>query len=65
MSKTRQRRQSAYDSGVQDCKSGFGFRWKRHPNIRDYRAGYSSMKRDRPISIWTRLLRMMLGKGFN
>lgn len=45
MSKTSQRRVSAFTLGQRDAKKGLGFRWKKHPNLKDYRRGYLSVNK--------------------
>ncbi len=57
MSKTSQRIQSIrhnskvmYQSGFSDAISGYGFRWRRHPNMSQYRLGYEKgMERRKPV----------------
>ena len=61
MSKTKQRRQSLYAMGKKDALAGRHFRWKRHPNIDDYRQGFMDAKSPKPkYSGWLMwFLRMM------
>jgi hypothetical protein len=40
MSKTSQRKLSAYQLGRQDRLSGYGFRWSRYRFMAQYRAGF-------------------------
>ncbi len=40
MSKTSQRKQSAYDLGYSDGKKAFGYRYSRHPLLSVYKAGH-------------------------
>lgn len=40
MSKTAQRKRSAHKQGYNDAQSGYGYRWKAHPFLNAYDAGY-------------------------
>ncbi|WP_427196742.1 hypothetical protein AB4J85_16860 [Pseudomonas aeruginosa] len=45
MSKTAQRKRQAYAEGLRDAKSGFGFRWERHPFMEHYKEGFADGRR--------------------
>ncbi|MDG9780291.1 hypothetical protein [Metapseudomonas otitidis] len=45
MSKTAQRKHQAYAEGLRDAKNGFGFRWKRHPFMEQYKEGFDDGRR--------------------
>ena len=62
MSKAKQRKQSAYSLGYRDAKTGYGFRWLRHPNLKDYREGYQAYhaKKRGTQSIYPLYMRVML-----
>lgn len=40
MSKTAQRKQQMYMDGLEDGMLGHSFRWRRHPYLKRYSAGY-------------------------
>lgn len=40
MSKTQQRKVSAYQLGLQDARNDRYFRWAKHPQLSHYRRGY-------------------------
>ena len=48
MSKTSQRKQSMFNQGYQDYKKyhGLWMRWKKHPMIKIYRAGWHAAERE-------------------
>lgn len=56
MSKAKQRKQSAYDQGYKDYKTGYGFRWSRHQFMGAYTAGHQlalrESKNKRPFKNW-------------
>lgn len=65
MSKTRQRRESFYDQGYQDCLKGRTFRWSRHAYLMFYRNGWNDAAQSKrtekinqfhKLSWWRKLL---------
>lgn len=46
MSKTRQRKEAAFQQGCKDGQTGFGIRWKTHPFLADYMQGYRAARMD-------------------
>ena len=47
MSKTKQRKDQAFYEGYHDARKSKGFRWKRHPYLGRYKAGYKKGKAER------------------
>lgn len=45
MSKTSQRRMTMFNSGYKDFKASHGFKWKHHPFLSDYKAGFSKARK--------------------
>ncbi len=66
MSKTSQRKQSAYSQGLLDARDGRGVRWKRHPYMEQYMRGFRHGRkwfpgprwpeRQKPQGLWRRVL---------
>lgn len=54
MSKAKQRRQSAFSSGRKDALMKRMFRWKKHPQITDYRRGYTQGTKERREAEWAK-----------
>ncbi len=56
MSKTSQRKRSAYELGMRDAVAGDPFRWERHPFLHWYRDGYQAglvqRKQAEPEKAW-------------
>jgi hypothetical protein len=67
VSKTSQRKFSAYQSGLDDGIQGLPVRWSRHPKLDHYLAGYRDgsrarqPQRPRGLNFWERLLFVIFG----
>lgn len=46
MSKTKQRRDQAYNDGYRDGKKGLSVQWRHHPQLRDYKRGHRAGRRE-------------------
>lgn len=52
MSKTKQRKESAYYLGLKDARQNKHFRWSRHPQLSHYRRGYRHGVEERIQKDW-------------
>ena len=50
MTRTAQRKRSLYEQGWLDGRTGRFFRWKRHPQIEQYREGYEKGRLERQVA---------------
>jgi hypothetical protein len=67
MSKTSQRKFSAYQLGLDDGIQGFSARWLRHPRLDHYMAGYEVGRKARKpptprgLNLWERIVFVLFG----